>query len=609
MRHQRTAALVGVAVLWLALGPWVLLLALASLLHPAVRAWLRPTPRVAAAWVGAVAAAVGIAVVAPAGWLPVPPGPGALVTPAYVGRPVAAQPPLDVAGGPGPRGESPGVTSRWFGWGGRCWGVTAAGDALLARCGSTLRLVGADSLRARDTLDLAAGGAGESDSAGGSDGAAEEPAGACASAFATTSSVASVLGAGGSGAGSGGAAAGDGGEAAGDDAAGDLPATADGTGAVVPTLDRRVLVVAIGDDGGELTVVRDVDVSAAVPAGDCLVSAAAAGGPTGVSGGGGGRLWFVTRDGRVGVVDPDGTVRTTDLGETVGQPLVVAPAGGSAGGSAGDAAGAAGGTTGGSAASPSGPGGGAAGGSAGGSTGGSAGTAGSEVLVSSTAATYRLALRGGRPAVVWRAAYDRGQEVKDGQPDQGTGTPPVPLAGGLVALTDNAEPRMHLRVLDARSGSEVCSAALFEDDHSATRGPLVSVGRGVVVANTAGSSGWSPTLLGRAPSGGVARVDVVDGECVERWSTDLVAPSAGAVVSPVTGLVYLPTKRRSWWGADAWYLTAVEAATGHTAFGVRLGLGPLVDPADPTGSPVALGPDGAAYVGTRGGLVRVRDAD
>ncbi len=229
--------------------------------------------------------------------------------------------------------------------------------------------------------------------------------------------------------------------------------------------------------------------------------------------------------------------------------------------------------------------------------------------MSSTAATYRLALRGGRPAVVWRAAYDRGEEVKDGQPDQGTGTPPVPLAGGLVALTDNAEPRMHLRVLDARDGSEVCSAALFEDDHSATRGPLVSVGRGVVVANTAGSSGWSPTLLGRAPSGGVARVDVVDGECVERWSTDLVAPSAGAVVSPVTGLVYLPTKRRSWWGADAWYLTAVEAATGHTAFGVRLGLGPLVDPADPTGSPVALGPDGAAYVGTRGGLVRVRDAD
>ncbi|MEQ4548184.1 hypothetical protein [Nocardioides kribbensis] len=591
MRHQRTAALVGVAVLWLALGPWVLLLALASLLHPAVRAWLRPTPRVAAAWVGAVAAAVGIAVFSPAGWLPVPPGPGALVTPAYVGRPVAAQPLLDVAGGPGPRGESPGVTSRWFGWGGRCWGVTAAGDALLARCGSTLRLVGADSLRARDTLDLAAGGSGESDSAGGSDGAAEEPAGACASAFATTSSVASVLGAGGSGAGSGGAAEGDGGEAAGDDAAGDLSDATDGTGAVVPTLDRRVLVVTIGDDEGELTVVRDVDVSAAVPAGDCLVSAAAAAGPTGAGGaGGGGRLWFVTRDGRVGVVAPDGTVRTTDLGETVGQPLVVAPASGSAGGSAGDAAGAAGGTTGGSA-------------------GGSTGTAGSEVLVSSTAATYRLAPRGGRPGVVWRAAYDRGEEVKDGQPDQGTGTPPVPLAGGLVALTDNAEPRMHLRVLDARDGSEVCSAALFEDDHSATRGPLVSVGRGVVVANTAGSSGWSPTLLGRAPSGGVARVDVVDGECVERWSTDLVAPSAGAVVSPVTGLVYLPTKRRSWWGADAWYLTAVEAATGHTAFGVRLGLGPLVDPADPTGSPVALGPDGAAYVGTRGGLVRVRDAD
>ena len=92
MRFQRTAALLGLVVLWLALGPWVFLVALGLLFVARVRDWLRPTRRVGGILVAVAAAVTGLVLVIPDGWLPLPPGPGALVTPGYVGRPAVARP-------------------------------------------------------------------------------------------------------------------------------------------------------------------------------------------------------------------------------------------------------------------------------------------------------------------------------------------------------------------------------------------------------------------------------------------------------------------------------------------------------------------------------------
>ena len=61
-----------------------------------------------------------------------------------------------------------------------------------------------------------------------------------------------------------------------------------------------------------------------------------------------------------------------------------------------------------------------------------------------TAALYRLGRDAAGPTVRWRAPYDRGSERKPGQLSQGSGTPPTPVAGGLVAITDNANPTMHV---------------------------------------------------------------------------------------------------------------------------------------------------------------------
>ena len=61
----------------------------------------------------------------------------------------------------------------------------------------------------------------------------------------------------------------------------------------------------------------------------------------------------------------------------------------------------------------------------------------------------------------WRAAYDRGAEQKPGQLSRGSGTTPTVLPGGRVAITDNAEPRMHVSFYDTATGREICRAPVF----------------------------------------------------------------------------------------------------------------------------------------------------
>jgi hypothetical protein len=208
--------------------------------------------------------------------------------------------------------------------------------------------------------------------------------------------------------------------------------------------------------------------------------------------------------------------------------------------------------------------------------------------------------------VSWRAPYDGGSERKSGQLSQGSGSAPTPVAGGLVAITDNANPTMHVAFHRRSDGGLVCQTGVFEDDESATEGSLVGVGSGVVVANNHGYSGPFSTMLGRTTDAGLARVDVVGGKCAVRWTSRETVPNAGPRLSLATGLLYAYTKRQSWWGADAWYLSALDVRTGRTVFAVRTGLGALLDTRY---GEVAIAPDGSAYVATLGGLVRVRDRD
>ena len=517
MRWARPVAWVAVVSLWLALGPLVVLAVVVLLALPRTGRRARPlllgsglpTRRTTVAAVAAAGLVVGGLWVLPDGRLPVPPGGGAWVVPAYTGRPVSAQPlpeprPGSVGGAPtvsdlpAPLGLSVEVESAWFG-AEHCGTLLPDTHERLAalctsRSGIRLKVLDPRTLRPVATQELPDPPAAD---------ACAEPA----------------------------------------------PPVLDPAGNVlVATGDRRLLQVATADAADEPALVTDavVDLAPVVPAGDCVVAVVLDAAE---------RTWFATAGGLVGVVVGDAAPVVLDLGEPVSQPLAADRDG---------------------------------------------------VYVTTVEAVHRVVTSAGAPLVGWRTAYETGSGRKPGQRDAGSGSGAVLLegdagAGPLLAFTDNANPRMHVVVLRAVDGGQVCRTQVFEDDASATEAALVPVEGGVVVTNGHGWTGPWRGLLGRRPSGGIARVEA---DCRTAWTSPEVAPTSGTTLSRATGLLYAWTKRRSWVGVDAWYLTALDARTGRTAWSARGGTGAW---ADDDGGPVTIGPGGAAFVGTRAGLVRVVD--
>ncbi len=212
----------------------------------------------------------------------------------------------------------------------------------------------------------------------------------------------------------------------------------------------------------------------------------------------------------------------------------------------------------------------------------------------------------GTPTIVWRRAYDRGTARKTGQIDQGSGTTPSFLGTKYVAITDNAAPRMHVNVYRRADGRLVCSRPVFAAGASATENAMIAYGNSLIVENNSGYTNFLPLPPGGSVPGGVTRVDVrADGSgCRTVWQSAERSPSVVPKASVASGLVYLYAKEPRADLIDAWYLTAVDFRTGRTAYKVLAGTGKWFDN---DWAPITLGPDGTAYVGVVGGLVAIRD--
>ncbi|MDR7253343.1 DNA-binding beta-propeller fold protein YncE [Nocardioides sp. BE266] len=258
-----------------------------------------------------------------------------------------------------------------------------------------------------------------------------------------------------------------------------------------------------------------------------------------------GRVWWASAKGLVGTIAPDtGDVRVLDLDEGVAHGFAADADGG--------------------------------------------------VILATDQAVHRLSVSDdGSPQVVWTAATDHA-----------SGTTPVLVDGGAVAVTETVKGQLSVVFLQRGTGEEVCRQAVFEKDEGAADAALAPVGPGVVVTNDHDYSSPRSTLLGFTSSHGIARVDLVDGSCAEQWTSDQVAPGSGAVASWPNGLVYAWTKRPSLLGVSAWYVTGLDAATGRSMWSVRAGTGLL---ASSFGSELTVGPGGSVWMGTMAGLVRVTD--
>ncbi|MFS2291182.1 MAG: hypothetical protein FWJ90_00580 [Actinomadura sp.] len=350
--------------------------------------------------------------------------------------------------------------------------------------------------------------------------------------------------------------------------------------AVVPTSDGHIDVIAVSDSAGgpRLSSTRRYDVSPYV--GDSPILSAL---PDWA-----GRLWFVSVSGVVGVVDrASGTVRAMKLpnGEGIGNSMAVDETGG--------------------------------------------------VFVVSDHALYRFdADSVGAPTVSWRKPYDAGVRKKPGQSQFGSGTTPTIIRRGsehYVAITDNADPKMHVLVYRAdRRGPgsrPVCSQEVFAPGRGATDNSLIAFGDALIVENNYGYTGPvkmppSFTSLTRptpTTEPGVTRIDVdyARGGCRIAWSnTQVRVPSSVSKVSAATGLVYVYehpaadevryTSGQPVTGPeDPWYLTALDARTGRRVWSTLVGSGLGYNN---NYAPITFGPDGTAYVGVLGGLVAVRDS-
>ena len=216
--------------------------------------------------------------------------------------------------------------------------------------------------------------------------------------------------------------------------------------------------------------------------------------------------------------------------------------------------------------------------------------------------------------MTWRAAYDRGSQRKSGQLSQGSGTTPTVLPGGLVAITDNADPRMHVQFYDTSSGDLVCQQAVFGDDESATESSLVSVATGVVVENNHGYNSPLSTVLGRTTDAGVARVNVRVASPGLGTEGPLLAGVDLRPGRPELGADGLARQRAALRLHQAAQLVGRRRVVPHRDRRPERALG-LLGPhrlgalLDNHRAAVTIAKDGSAYVATLGGMVRIRDRD
>ncbi|MPZ68660.1 MAG: hypothetical protein GEU71_03935 [Actinobacteria bacterium] len=319
--------------------------------------------------------------------------------------------------------------------------------------------------------------------------------------------------------------------------------------AVIPTNNRQLWIVEF--DGTAFGITRTYDLSGAIPLGDNIVS---------VLPDWDGTYWFVTAKGLVGTVARDsGEATVMQLeGEAIANSFAVDDSGG--------------------------------------------------VYIVSDHAFYRFdADLDGHLRITWRKKYDRGERLKTGQASQGSGTTPTVIGRRYVAITDNADPRMNVLVYKRgrKAGGELlCKEPVFRPNEGNTDQSLVVVGNSIVTENNYGYGGPTSTLQGATTTPGLTRVAFGRKGCRTVWESDEIAPSVVPKVSLATGLVYTYTKAANPDGIDAWYLTAIDFRSGETIFKQLAGTGLGFNN---NYAPVTLGPDGAAYVGVLGGLVRLAD--
>ena len=236
------------------------------------------------------------------------------------------------------------------------------------------------------------------------------------------------------------------------------------------------------------------------------------------------------------------------------------------------------------------------------------------VYIASDRRLHRLwAGRDGRPRIEWSVRYRNTGKTKPGQADAGTGTTPTILRGGLISITDNADP---MNVVVYRTGRKlarglqrkVCEVPVFGKGAGASENSLIGIGRSLIVENNYGyRDPFNPETVNAITEPGFARVDIARNgkSCRKVWTNSEVrAPTVVPKMSAETGLIYAYTRPPDPSGALGYYWTAIDYRTGRTVFERFAGSGLLYNN---NYAGITLAEDGTAYLGVIGGVVSLRD--
>ncbi len=336
----------------------------------------------------------------------------------------------------------------------------------------------------------------------------------------------------------------------------------DGDRPIIGNSENKIQIFAVDESGKkpQWVIEKEYDISSYLPEGSYITDAF----PDYE-----GRIWFVTRPGEVGYVDPDTKeaefIRLEN--EEIQNSLAIAEDG---------------------------------------------------VYIVSDHAMYRFDVKAdGTPYYSWRTVYDRGTTTKPGAINQGSGTTPslldVPCSDGstrkLVGITDNADDRVNLVVYDRITGETIVTEPLFESGHSVSENSLIAHGRSFIVENNYSDTG-AGFLEGNPTSyPGITRFDMNEdctgGKVV--WESDEAAATVVPKLSAGNGLVYAYTRVQNEDIPErtvAWYFTAIDFETGETVYKVLTGTGRNWNNSY---GPITIGPNGTAYVGVFNGLVSIAD--
>lgn len=240
---------------------------------------------------------------------------------------------------------------------------------------------------------------------------------------------------------------------------------------------------------------------------------------------------------------------------------------------------------------------------------------------------------------VFNETYQAGDSFKAGAFARGSGSSPGLVGNEYIAITDNANSRINLlvyRQVGAGYASDqvststetsqnlVCKLALFSPNASANDNALVTHFDGekhsIVVTNSfnqppmlnlanglpadINNSTWN-NLTGMP--GEFAKIDISpNGSCSVAWTVTEFHQTSIPLLSTGAGLLYTYAQDSDLAreGKYVWYWVAIDHATGREVWRSRAGAGGTYNN---NGMLPVLGPDGALWIATVAGTLRVAD--